>query len=215
VSAMTRPLKRWPLLVVAVVSLIVTAARVIWPSLRFDETSLGLFGFAAVALLVALLPITRIKWGDFEAELDRDVDDLERKVRATEAAPPSASKAVAAGPEEPPSTPAWQRFFDEYIALVNSPASNVEKIIAAAILLEKMIDTSAAALGPEIGARARGPRFVIDRLAERNLITAEERAAFMDFWAIRNKVVHQGMQLTDEQTARLLDLVWRLVRTLA
>ena len=73
----------------------------------------------------------------------------------------------------------------------------------------------AEALGPELVGRARGTRALIDRFAEQALISNEERAAFMDFWAIRNRVVHEGIQPTDEQTARLLDLVWRLVRTLA
>ena len=209
-------MKRWPLFAVAACSLILIAVRIIWPLLKFDNTSLVLFGVAALAMLVAFLPIKRIKWGEFEAELDRAVDDLERKVKATEASSPPllASKILAPG-SEPPSQPTWQRFFDEYIALVNSPASNVEKIIAATILLEKMIDTFATALGPELGAHGRGPRFAIDRLAEQNLITTQERAAFMDLWAVRNKIVHEGIRPTDEQTARLLDLVWRLVRTLA
>jgi hypothetical protein len=209
-------MKRWPLFVVATGSLVLIAVRMIWTSLKFDDTSLILFGVAAIALLVSYLPIKRIKWGEFEAEIDRAVDDLERKVVATEAAAPSpiASKTLPAGSLPSQLAPTWQQFFDEYIALVNSPASNVEKIVAAAILLEKMIGTAATALGPDIEARRRGPRALIDRLAEQNLITAEEKAAFMDFWAIRNRVIHEGIQPTDEQTARLLDLVWRLVRTL-
>jgi uncharacterized protein YutE (UPF0331/DUF86 family) len=141
-------------------------------------------------------------------------DDLERKVTATETSPPSQlpSKALARGSE---SQSTWQGFFDEYLALVNSYASNVEKIIAATILLEKMIDTFVAAFEPELGPRGRGPRVAIERLAEQDLITPQERDAFMDLWMVRNKIVHEGIQPTDEQTARLLDLVWRLVRTLA
>jgi uncharacterized protein YutE (UPF0331/DUF86 family) len=209
-------MKRWPLFAVAVGSLTLIAVRIIWPSFKFDHTSLVLFGVAALAMLAAFLPIKRIKWGEFEAELDRAVDDLERKVKASEihSPPLGASRTVGRSPMSP-SQPTWQRFFDEYIALVNSPASNVEKIIAATILLEKMIDTFATALGPEFAVQGRGPKFVIDRLAEQNLITPQERAAFIDLWAVRNKIVHEGIQPTDEQTARLLDLVWRLVRTFA
>jgi hypothetical protein len=210
-------MKRWPLFVVATGSLVLIAVRMIWTSLKFDDTSLILFGVAAIALLVGYLPIKRIKWGEFEAEIDRAVDDLERKVVATEAAAPSPITSKTLPPGSLPSqlAPTWQQFSDEYIGLVNSPASNVEKIVAAAILLEKMIGTAATTLGPDIEARRRGPRALIDRLAEQNRITAGEKAAFMDFWAIRNRVIHEGIQPTDEQTARLLDLVWRLVRTLA
>jgi uncharacterized protein YutE (UPF0331/DUF86 family) len=209
-------MKRWPLFAVAACSLILIAVRIIWPLIKLDNTSLVLFGVAALAMLVAFLPIKRIKWGEFEAEIDRAVDDLERKVKATEVSSPTlpASKMPAAG-SEVSSQPTWERFFDEYIALVNSPASNVEKIIAATVLLEKMIDTFATSLGLELGAHGRGPRYAIDRLSEKNLITTQEKAAFTDLWAVRNKIVHDGIRPTDEQTARLLDLVWRLVRTLA
>jgi uncharacterized protein YutE (UPF0331/DUF86 family) len=206
-------MRRWPLFAIAGGSLSLIAARIIWPSLRFDNTSLILFGVAGLAILVAFLPLKRIKWGEFEAELDRAVDDLERKVTASEASPPHhVSKAVA-----PTSTPqsSWQGFFDEYMALVNSPSSNVEKIIAASILLEKMIDSFVASIEPELKLRGRGPRVAIDRLAENSLITPQERDAFRNLWEVRNKIVHEGLQPTDEQTARLLDLVWRLVRTLA
>lgn len=210
-------IRRWPLYLVAAGALGLVAARMIWPLLLFDNTSLVLFGLAAIALLVAYLPIKRIKWGEFEAELDRAVDHLERKVAASEAAPPVA--AAARPPADVPgpsrSTPTWQRFFDEYISLMNSPASNVEKIVAAAIMLERMVETAAESLTPEQTGRARGTRGMINEFAEHGLISDEERSAFLEFWSIRNRVVHEGIQPTDEQTARLLDLVWRLMRTLA
>src|SRR4051812_9143908 len=78
-------MKKWPLFAIAGCSLALIIARIVFPRLQFDSTSLILFGVAAIALLVAFLPIKRIKWGEFEAELDRAVDDLERKVAATEA----------------------------------------------------------------------------------------------------------------------------------
>lgn len=206
-------MKRWPLFAIAGGSLSLIAARIIWPSLRFDNTSLILFGVAGLAILAAFLPLKRIKWGEFEAELDRAVDDLERRVTATEAspAPQHVSKAVA---PTSASQPTWEVFFDEYMALVNSPSSNVEKIIAASILLEKMINSFVASIEPELKVRGRGPKIAIDRLAEENLITSQERDAFRNLWEVRNKIVHEGLQPTDEQTARILDLVWRLVRTL-
>jgi hypothetical protein len=76
------------------------------------------------------------------------------KVNATETSSPSQlpSKIIARGSDSQ-ARPTWQGFFDEYMALVNSSASNVEKIIAATILLEKMIDTFVAAFEPEPGPR--------------------------------------------------------------
>jgi hypothetical protein len=204
-------MQRWPLFAIAGGSLSLIVARIIWPSLRFDNTSLILFGVAGLAILVAFLPLKRVKWGEFEAELDRAVDDLERKVTASEASPAPHPVSKVLAPKTPQSS--WEGFFDEYMALVNSPSSNVEKIIGASILLEKMIDSFVAPLESELNVRGRGPRVAIDRLAENNLITPQERDAFRNLWEVRNKIVHEGLQPTDEQTARLLDLAWRLVRT--
>jgi hypothetical protein len=209
-------MKRWPLFAIAACSLILIAVRIVWPLLKFDNTSVVLFAVAVLAVLVAFLPIKRLKWGEFEAELDRDVDKLERQVKATEAAPPPllASKPLPTVAETA-SQPSRKRFYDEYIALVNSPASNVEKIIAASIMLDKIIDGYVDAFAPDFGPPSKGSRFAVERLAEQNLISSQERGAFMELSTVRNKIVHEGIRPTDEQTARLLDLVWRLVRTLA
>src|SRR5262245_28137890 len=86
-------MKRWPLYIIAAVSLVLIPVRMIWPLLRIDNTSLILLAIATVALLVALLPITKIKWGEFEAELDRKLDALNIKVEATEHVQESAAEA--------------------------------------------------------------------------------------------------------------------------
>jgi hypothetical protein len=209
-------LNRWPLFVIALGAITLVAARMRWPSLLFDSTSLVLFGVAAMGLLVAYLPLKRIKWGEFEAELDRDVDALEQKVVASETAT-STPRSVAA-PSHPPQAARTVQVniakaqFDEWVSLMNSPSSNVEKILSAGILLEKVLQTAAQEFGLATPS-GKGPRAVIDRFVAEGLIGREESAAFLDFWSIRNKVVHHGLQPTDEQTARVLDLVWRLVRT--
>jgi uncharacterized protein YutE (UPF0331/DUF86 family) len=209
-------MKKWPLFAVAGCSIVLIIARIIWPRLQFDSTSLILFGVAALALLVAFLPIKRIKWGVFEAELDRAVDGLERKVAATETQSSLGSAKAEGVHELPPETSQETlHFFDEFIATINSPTSTVEKIIAATILIEKRIAAFANALGPEFGVRGTAPATVIiDQMAKHDLINDQERAAFIDLWAVRNKIVHEGMRPTEEQTARFLDLAWRLVRTL-
>lgn len=205
-------MQRWPLFGIAAGSLTLLVARIIWPSLRLDNTSLILFGVAGLAILVAFLPLKRVKWGEFEAEIDRAVDDLEKKVTASEASPAPNHVSEAATTPTPQSS--GEGFFDEYMALVSSPSSNVEKVIAASILLEKKIDSLAASVEPEVKVRGRGPKVAVDRLAENNLITPQEMEAFKNISELRNKIVHGGSQPTDEQTARFLDLVWRLVRKL-
>ena len=52
--------------------------------LKIGNASLILLGIATVAVLVALLPITRIKWGEFEAQFDRTLDSVNKKVSAIE-----------------------------------------------------------------------------------------------------------------------------------
>jgi uncharacterized protein YutE (UPF0331/DUF86 family) len=59
------------------------------------------------------------------------------------------------------------------------------------------------------------PKAIIDLLAQQEFITEAERSAFDEFWKMRNMPVHGDLELTDEQTARVLDLVYRLVRTFA
>ncbi|WP_242342701.1 hypothetical protein [Anaeromyxobacter terrae] len=226
----TARLHRWPLFVIALGAVGLVGARMVWPSLHFDSTSLILFGVAGLALLVAYLPLKRIKWGEFEAELDRYVDALEQKVVASENAaaaeeskrPAQAGVAGRSGTATPfsPATAASRSqesvprsASDEWFSLVNSKASNVEKILSASILLDKVVQMTATQLGLTTPGSVKGPRALIDRFVSEGLIGRDESAAFMDFWNIRNKVVHHGLQPSDEQTARVLDLVWRLVRT--
>ena len=214
---MTHNRRRRPLLVppliVSGAALALTAARIIWPKMAFDSVSLTLFGIAAAGLLLAYLPLRKLKFGDFEAELDAAVDSLEKKVVAGEGAArataaPTISAALAAGPGS------WRGFFDEYLQIAKSGTSNVEKIVALAILLEKVVSTTAAALYPD-RKDLRGTRAIINQIASDNLIAPAEREAFLEFWEIRNRVVHEGIGLNDEQTARILDLAGRLVGTFA
>jgi hypothetical protein len=161
--------RRWPLISIATTCVAIIIARLIWPWLNFDSTSLVLLGIVFVALVLPYVPVRKLKWGDFEAELEAVVDDLERKISATEATPSIPrvpSDAEMRGPKPGgEAEPTWQQFFDEYIKIVNSTASNVEKILAAAILVERMGGVAALAFGLA-GRTARGPRAVVDQLAQ-------------------------------------------------
>jgi len=193
-------------------------ARAILPDLRFDNVSLILFALALVAALLphilhSLPPLKALKYGDFTAEFDKAIRGLEKKVVASEASRPAATSSQVV-PEL--GAASWEKFFDAFFKIANSPASNTEKILAASILVEGMILNVAAAFGlGKIGPQTNA-RNVVEKLAERSLISQEERAAFEDFWSLRNQVVHGRIgSPTDEQTARILDLAWRLVRALA
>lgn len=209
--------RRWPLIVVAVCSLLLVAARIIWPSLNFDSTSLALFGAAALGLLVAFLPFKRFKFGDWEAELERGVDDLEKKVAASEIAPPMPTSKEVRHPllsrEPTGSVVPRSKVREEFLSVVGSNTSNVEKVLAAGILLDGAVESMASLLSLELSRGGRATRNLIERFAQEGLIGAEDVSAYRAFKEVRNMVVHRGHRPSDEQTARLLDLVWRLLLT--
>jgi hypothetical protein len=188
-----------------------------WPTLLFDNVSLILFAIGAGAVILPHMlrlfpPLKTLKAGPIEAEFERELRQFERKVIASEAEPPK-SRATTV---DSTGTVSWEGYFEEYFKIVNSPTSNVEKILGASILLERMLLNVAKAFDlPNVKERT-GPATIVRKLLDAGLIGPEEQAAFNDFWALRNKIVHGAVgSPTDEQTARMLDLVWRLVRTLA
>lgn len=219
-------MKRWPLYTIAVVSLLLIVVRMIWPLLRIDNTSLILLGVATVALLVALLPIKRIKWGEFEAELDRALDAVEKTVKATEIAQEIADipkreiveidevdRSQGGDIFTPRFSPEKQKIYDDYLIIVNAAISDVEKIVAATVLLEKVIAKAVTEAG--LAAKGgRGPRAGVARLVWAGKITQEEEKAFVDAWNLRNRIIHEGIKPTSEQTARFLDILWRLIEKL-
>lgn len=200
------PPVRWPLYLISVGAVGLVGARMAWPWLPFDNNSLILLGVAALALVVAYLPLKSIKWGELEAEFNSDVAALAQKVVASEQAPP-------------PKTPRTERLhgaarasYDKYAELLSSRGSNVEKILGAGVMLEQVVDAAAKEFEFKDLRPGAGTMSVLSRFAREGLVGQAEMEAFRDFWAIRNKVVHQGYIPTDDQTARLLDLAWRLIR---
>lgn len=208
---------QWSLYLVAGAAGAVIIARAFWPRFAFDNTSLVLFAIAAGAsvipyLLRALPPLKSLEAGPVKALFDRDIAQLERNVVATE------TERTKQRPERAGSSDAvsWEKHFDEYFRIVNAPTSNPEKILAAGILVERMVENVAKAFAlPALGGHLE-PREIVDRLAQTEIIGGEEKKAFDEFWSLRDRVVHGGIGIpSDGQTARILDLVWRLVRTLA
>jgi uncharacterized protein YutE (UPF0331/DUF86 family) len=176
---------------------------------------------------VALLPIKKIKWGEFEAELDRKLDALNSRVGATENVEESAKEARreiieideadhthGTGILPPGKLSAeTQKLYDGYVSTLKSSSSDVEKIVAAMVFAEKAIADACAKAN--LGTRSRNPRYGIAKLAKHGILTEEDKRAFDDVWSLRNRIVHEGILLTPEQTARFLDIVWRLIEKLA
>ncbi len=61
---------RWPFFLVALASLALIVARMRWPALHFDSSSLILFAIAGGCLSLCYLPLKRIKMGELEMELE-------------------------------------------------------------------------------------------------------------------------------------------------
>src|SRR3569623_2273818 len=88
-------LPKWRMSVFETVSLaaiLLILARMFFPALVFDSTSLILFAIAAVAFLLPRLlgllpPLKKAKYGDFEVEFDEAIERLEERVVEAEAAP--------------------------------------------------------------------------------------------------------------------------------
>jgi hypothetical protein len=202
---------------IATVAVTLVVLRMLVPRLVFDNQSLVLIGLAALALalpkLLSLLPpLKKVKYGEFEAEFNEAIDRLEERVGEAEQSPtPQTQQKTVAG--YPPLRGTYVKGFQE---ILSSRTSNTEKILAAAILVETMLTETARELGLIKDNRFKSPAQIVQLLETNGFISDPERKAFDEFWQIRNSVVHGrlGAPPNDEQTARVLDLVWRLVRIL-
>lgn len=202
---------------IAIIAGSLVVLRMIFPALVFDNHSMVLLSIAAIALGLPkirelLPPLKRLKYGDFEAEFNEAIDRLEERVNAAEQIPsPRMPQKNDTG--YPALHETYVKGFNE---ILSSRTSNTEKILAAAILAESMLTETAKELQLTVDCRFRSPSELLRLLAREGFISEAERDAFNEFWQIRNAVVHgrSATPPTDEQTARVLDLLWRLVRIL-
>ncbi len=210
-----------PFYLVAASALLLMILKIVVPGFLFDTTSLILFSIASFILLlprlaIILPPLKRLKLWEFEAEFADALNAFERKVEATEEEPPTIAKTAEqqARVERQSTYPEmFKEYVTEYQRILSTRSSNREKIVSAAILVERMVMEAARELGLPIHKKV--PKAIMIELTAQGFITKTELEAFDEFWNVRNLAVHSGVEITDEQTARLLDLVFRLVRTFA
>lgn len=188
---------RAPLLAIVVAAVGLIGARMIWPRLYFDTTSLILFGIAAVAWALAYVPVTKLKWGDFEAELAPMVAALEQKVIACEVA--ATARAVQGTGTQPgvvmrgdpldgrAAELGASALYEEFRAIVGPPAPDADKVVRAAALLERLVHEG----------RIRPP--------------ASEAVGALR--TVRDEIVAGRTPLTPELANRILELAWRLLKT--
>jgi hypothetical protein len=171
------------------------------------------------AIVLAYVPLKKLKIGDFEAELVEEVDRLERKIQASEATTEVKRGAVdgelTTSKVDFRKQDTWKEFFTEYNRILTSSASNVEKVISVSVLVEKTLEVATRSLDIPQENLGRGARQQLKWLSNRGLVGDAEQAAYEELMHIRNKVVHGGVSPSDETTARILDLAGRLVRAFA
>jgi uncharacterized protein YutE (UPF0331/DUF86 family) len=204
-----------PLYSVALAAVVIIIARIINKDITFDNISLILFAIAAISILLPYLlrglpPLKKVKIGDYEVEFDQKLRSLESKIIESE------QEIQETEIQTKSASVNWQEYFREYSSIIKSPISNVEKILAAANLVERMIIDAAKAYDIIEDNARKNTQAIIAEMEKQGLISRAERDAFSEFSGLRNQVVHGGiLSPTDSQTARFLDLGWRLVRTFA
>lgn len=197
---------------IAGTSIGIVVLREIYPSLKFDGISLMLLAIAALAIslprLIELLPpLKKAKYKDFEIEFEKEIEVLESQVKEiTNEAEETELKGTAKYP------PLHAAYVEEYQNIVSSAEPNMQKVLRAAILTEKIVLQAARDLDIEIQGNTKSPAVVIKALVADGAITEKECSIFTSFWDLRNKVVHGHMaELTDSQTTRIMSMLWRLI----
>lgn len=181
-----------------------------------DQNSLVLVGAFIFCFLFAefssyFISLRKLKWGNLEAEFDFDktITKFEADVIAAEN-----DKSAMGSPSQSTYPPIYESYISEYENIIRSPSSNREKVLLGAILLERMIVESIKEIAPEKKLKM-SPSNAIQFLFKEGFISDPEHVAFSEFWKVRNKVVHGEIEeLSDKQTTRILDLLWRLVTIL-
>lgn len=176
-------------------------------------TELVLLGLAAVGFVFrdvepVLRRLRKVKWGDFEAELDQEILKFEEKVVAAEY---QATRPAGQPKRETAYAPLHDRYVAEYEQIVSGSASPREKIMLAGLLVERMIVGAVKELDLKSKADLT-PKAGMELLVANGFVTPAEAEALAEFWRVRNLVLHsQAEQLSDRQLSNLLALVWRMV----
>ena len=209
----------WPFYLISFAALALLVMKLALPKLAMDGTALSLFGISCVAAilprLAVLLPnVKSVKVGDFEAEFDTAIGSIEKKVAAHERepvgpAPVVSDRLASARPEAVEAR--REIYYERFQKILTAPMSNREKIVSAAMLVERMAIETARARG--LQADPKNARAAIAELCRQGTISTLEQSALDEFLDFRNRAIHGKGDISDSQTARLLDIVSRLMRS--
>lgn len=201
-----------PRYIIALVATLIWLSRIFWPDLRFDTTSLYLFLFAAIVILIPdigdlISRIKKFKKGDLEIELESKINALANQTEKTE-------EAIERSDED--------EFEVEFI-----PDENYKRIldytkdprgglVAIAVEIESTINKIARDYQISPKSRYVSPIRAVEQLDGKGILPSELPALVRDFWTLRNKAFHStDFSLNDEQLYRLLDLGVRILDLLS
>lgn len=173
-----------------------------------DTNTVLLIGFALLAfLLPEVSNLSKLRYGNIELEFEKKVNHLEKMVIAEEST--SRTKPVLKTAKKS----GWQEYDSEYKNILSSRSSNIEKILRASQLVERMIESAADDFGLAEGQQFKSPTSTMVDLHKHKFISDDELALYNEFYSLRNKIIHGEIsEISDQLTARILDLLWRIVR---
>lgn len=206
--------------IVAAIAVALAFFHIFISGVTLDSVALILLALAGVVFLMPELSeifarIRKIKIGEFEAEFDVEIRKLEEKVLTAESQVSSKKivdtiKHISSKLQVPQ---LHRDYVREYKNILASSSSNTQKIVLSSILVDRMIQETVTALELDSSGTMPAKEGMLVLLKE-GFVAEAETEAFKEFWSVRNIAVHgnRAEEITDRQTARVLDLLWRMVK---
>lgn len=149
--------------------------------IKIDGNTVALIGLAILLfILPELTNLSKLKFANIELEFEKKVNQLEKMVIAGEAGPSKTSTLKEA------MVSVSEKYSQEYKAILESPSSNMEKILRASQLVDMIMSNNPASTQSDL---------------------------YKQFYALRNEIIHSDMkEVSNQLTTRILDLLWRIVK---
>lgn len=188
--------------------LLIIFLRIYYPNMNFDDTSLKLLLISIFLLIIPefrilLERIKKIKKGDFEVLLG-EISKLEDKTSVAEA---------TIGTEGTKSNIIYEDISSELKSKLIEMASDPRgSLMMLAIEIEGKIRSLASMTDIEDVKRPGSVIQLLRIMTRQNIIPSEVMPIFQDFWKIRNKIIHEGYKLENDNLYSLVDLGLRILR---
>jgi len=194
----------------ATVSFLIVIARMVWPTLTFDQTSLILVVLAAAVLLLRDFPETihrlrRFEWGNVKVELDEQLKNLATRTEKAEQEPSKSRMQIQKALPD-----------DVLVRFAQVGSDPRASLVLLAVEIERAIRNLAGCYGlyrrhPQDTARA-----LLSEIVAEGIVPQDIRGLFEDFWFIRDSVVHGvHFDVREGELYQLVDLGLRILKMLS